>query len=92
MLFNSLLMKVMIFLALSCHSPNAIILSKFLYVPSGPTLFFQRFSAAILKGGIQNYNCISDSYRGGAPWDFLELPKKLDLIFAVTCKLPYVPS
>ena len=49
MLFNSLLMKVMIFLALSCHSPRANILRIFLYVPSGPTLFFQKFSAAILK-------------------------------------------
>ena len=84
-------MKEMIFLALLCHSPNANILSKFLYVPSGPTLFFQRFSAAILKEEFKNTNIVRDSYRGGAPWDILELPMKLnhiDLNSAVTCKLP----
>ena len=63
MSYNSQLMKVMIFLALSCHSPNANILSKFLYVPSGPTLFFQRFSAAILKEEFKKkIITVSDSY------------------------------
>ena len=81
MSYNSLLMKVMIFLALSCHSPNTNILSNFLYVPSGPTLFFQRFSAAILKEEFKKkIITVSDSYRGGSTLGFPELPMKLNYI------------